>query len=180
MKTLPLAVLILGLTSCSTTTDTSPTTGSSITTVTPSTTPPSYGSGQGNGAVEEFDFVNYGTLEEYTLYLDEILWEMDRINREISIAMLEEDWSESALPELMRQMEQTLLRIVDLAAPQNLTHIQGEFAQVAQDMAELYSTVAYLLGQELAFAQVNALQADIASKTATFNQVATVLLQAMT
>lgn len=179
MKTLALALCLLSLAGCAATKGEVSSVGSSITTVTPSATPPNYGSGWDSANTEEFAFATYGTLEEYTLHLDEIFWEMDRINREISIAMLDEDWSDNGLQERMRDMEQCLLRVSDLEAPKNLAQIQGEFASASLAVAELYGTVAYLLGGELAFAKFQALQAEIESKTVYFNQVATILLQAL-
>lgn len=171
-----LICLVLLLAGCST--GEKNTTGSSITTLTRSATPPNYGN-TFDTAAEEYAFATYGNLEDYTLQLDEILWEMDRLNREITLAMLEEDWDMDNLKTLMRSMEQVLLRGDMLVAPKNLQQIHEEFASSALDMAELYGTVAYLLGEELAFAKLNALLAEVSVKTAHFSQVATVLIQAI-
>lgn len=155
------------------------TSGSAVTTVTRSATAPNYGSNWDESGTVEYTLPTYGTKEDYVFALDQIFWEMDRLNHEISTAMLQEDWDEGALTGFLRSMEETLRQVEHLEPPKTLQQIQGDFALAAADMAELYGTMAYLLGEELAFAKLNALIAETESKTQQFNTVATVLLQAL-
>lgn len=152
--------------------------GSSVTTVTRSTTAPN-SSTWDKSAAEEYTVPTYGTKEDYVLALDVIFWEMDRLNREISTAMLQEEWDQVALAGFLKNMEETLRQAETLEAPKTLQQIQGDFALASTDMAELYGTMAYLLGEELPFAKLNALTVETQSKTDRFNTVVTVLLQAL-
>lgn len=185
-KTIGGLCFLFALTGCTSETDTAPSVGTSITTVTPGVPKSeSWEPGTVWDTVEEEpeeSVIPVGTIEDYVSALDQGLLGLDSLNKEIStgLSRYQKNPEEvESLKESLLAIEQQLLLFCDLIPPEEFQYIQGEFALAAQDMSKSYGYLAQVLGTEVTPNTLLTLTGEIESQTAKFSQVSLTLLQGL-